>query len=216
VKQTDAWQPLRRVLHAAQPAVRLVAWTTRPGNDGVFASIDCAMAIDASTNWDEKAVEEALTAALQPGLTASRLGVGWAKRTSSAGDYYALDGRVPLYLAVRAKRLLLATDAASMEQMLGHQLKSAENRLQGITYTAVFRHSSREQQNFRALVTHLDRASQPGNAGEQDAQGGSSPAFFSGNIASLSRMFESVNRETVEEKDQGTKVTQTVVYEWKQ
>jgi hypothetical protein len=216
VKQTDAWQLLRIQLHATQPTAELVAWTTHTANDGVFASIDCAVAIDASTNWDEKAVQEALTAALQPGLTASRFGVEWAPRASSAGNYHALDGRVPLYEAVRAKQLLLATDAVSMEQMLAHQLKPFESKPQGITYTAVFRHSSREQQNFGALVSQLDRASHPGGPDGQDAQGGNRPAFFSGNIGSLSRMWDSMNRETVEEKDQGAKVTQTVVYEWKQ
>jgi hypothetical protein len=216
VKQTDAYQSLRNLLHSAQPVARLVAWTTRPAGDGVFASIDCAMAITATSNWDEKAVQEALTEALQPGLTASRLGVGWAQRSSSAGSYFALDGRVPLYFAVREKQLLLATDTASMEQMLARQHKSVADMPQGITYTAVFRHSPREQQDFRTLVARLDHASHPGSPTDQDTQTDSRPAFFSGNIASLSSMFDSVNRETVEEKDQGSKVTQTVVYEWKQ
>jgi len=216
VKRTDAWQPLRIQLHEAQPAAELVAWTTHTASDGVFASIDCAVAIEASTNWDEKAIQDALTAALQPGLTASRLGIGWVQRNSTAGSYFALDGRVPLYLAVRGKQLLLATDTVSMEHMLAHQLKPADSKPQGITYAAVFRHSTREQQNFRALVSQLDRASHPGSPDGQDTQGGNRPAFFSGNIGSLSRMWDSMNRETVEEKDQGAKVMQTVVYEWKQ
>jgi hypothetical protein len=216
VKQTDAYQSLHTLLHSAQPVAQLVAWITHSASDSVFVSIDCAMVITASTNWDEKAVQEAVTDAVQPGLTASRLGVGWAQRSSSSGSYYALDGRIPLYFAVREKQLLLTTDSTSMEQMMARQLKPAESKPQGITYTAVFRHSAREQQNFRSLAAHLDRANHTDNPDGQDAQGGSSPAFFSGNIASLSRMFESVSRETVEEKDQGAKVTQTVVYEWKQ
>ena len=120
-----------------------------------------------------------------------------------------------LYAAVRRKQLFLCTDPALLEQMLARQLEAPQAQQSGITYTAVFRHTPLEQQNFRGLFAPLDWA---GHAGSQDGQAvptqGQGPAFFSGNIASLSRMFSNLNTESLEEKDQGSRVTQTVVYQW--
>jgi hypothetical protein len=52
-------------------------------------------------------------------------------------------------------------------------------------------------------------------SGDPGPTDGQSPAFFSGNIASLSRMFATVDRETVSERDEGAQVTQTVLYYWR-
>jgi hypothetical protein len=83
-----------------------------------------------------------------------------------------------------------------------------------VTYIALFRHTH-ERSNFRLLMAQLDRAGNRGAADQQaETAGGQGPAFFSGDVASLSRVFSRVESERVEEKDLGAKVTQTVTYEW--
>lgn len=216
-KEADPYQSLRAVLEAAQPSALAKVYRTRTSNGDMFVAMDRAIVIQAASAWNENAVQAALTAALRPGLTASQLGVGWAQSAGPAGRYFALDGQVQLYFAARDKLLLVSTDAALLEHLLARQQKTGQPQPRGVTYAAVFRHSPGEQQNFAKLAGKLDRAGRA-NSGEsaEDAgnEPGRSPAFFSGNIASLSRMYSGMTRESIEETDQGAAVTQTVVYQW--
>lgn len=217
VAQTDPYQSLRALLGAAQPSGLLQVFTTSAPADGVFSRIESGVVIRSEENWNDAAVRDALAAAIEPGLTAGRMGLGWSQRSGASGNYFALDGRVPLFTAVREKLLFVSNDADLLESMLPRQQSSAPNAPSGVTYAAVFRHSPREQENFRALFTRFDKTNPPANPDQPTfaAEGaGQSPAFFSGNIASLSSMFSSMSLETVEEKDQGAKVTQTVAYHW--
>jgi hypothetical protein len=215
VKQTDAYEPLRALLAAQPPDASLEVFSTRASREGVFVSLQTAMALTASQNWDEDAVHKALTAALPPGLTVGKLGVNWEKRSSSAGAYLALDGAVPLYLSVNGKQLLLANDSVLLEQLLARREKTATAvEKNNVTYAAFFQHTQ-EQSNFRRLMAQLDVVGQRGGA-DQGAAATSerNPAFFSGDVASFSRVFSNVKSERIEEKDLGAKVTQTVTYQW--
>jgi len=214
VKQMDAYAPLRALLTAQQPDASLEIFSTRAPRDGVFVSLQTAMAITAAQAWDENAVRQALTQALMPGLTTGKLGVNWEKRSSASGDYLALDGAVPLYLAVNGKLLLLANDSALMEKLLAlRQSAGSASGKDNLTYAALFRHTQ-EQGNFRRLMAQLDLAGHRGTVDQAPASGGESPAFFSGNARSLSRAFSRLESESIEEKDQGDTVTQTVTYRW--
>src|SRR5271157_362100 len=214
VKQVDAYAPLRALLTAQQPDASLEVFSTRAPTDGVFVSLQTAMAVTAPQAWDESAVRLALTLALMPGLTTGKLGVNWEKRSSASGEYLALDGAVPLYLAVNATQLLLANDSALMEKLLAlRQSATPASGKDSITYEALFRHTQ-EQGNFRRLMAQLDLAGHRGTADQAAASGGDSPAFFSGNAASFSRAFSRMESERIEEKDQGATVTQTVTYQW--
>ncbi len=217
VTTADSYQPLRDLLRATELTSALEVYGTHASRDGGFVGIDCGMVIDAAQAWNDAAMRDALTGALRPGITAATVGVGWTKRSGSSGDYFALDGPVSLYAGARERLLFIATDAGLLEHMLARQQASTESKASGITYAATFRHEPREQQNFRALFGRLDRAGHGSEnaASSADGNDGRSPAFFSGNIASLSKMFASVDRETIEETDQGSKVMQTVVYQWK-
>ena len=127
----------------------------------------------------------------------------------------ALDGTVPLYLAIQGKQLLLANDSTLLEQILARRQKSASIAgKDGVTYTALFRHTPQQQSNFRRLMSQLDRAGHNGGADQQASTTGEKPSFFSGNVASFSRVFAKVESEQIVEKDQGAKVTQTVTYQW--
>jgi hypothetical protein len=173
------------------------------------------MAISAPRNWDVGAVRDAVASALPSGLSAGKLGVHWEERSSAAGKYLALDGALPFYIEVNGKQLLLANDSALLEQILvRRQVAGQATGRDGITYTALFRHT-REQDNFRLLMAQLDQAGHPSGAGPQRATAdGQSPSFFSGNIAGLGKVFSRVESEKLEERDQRTRVLQTVTYQW--
>ena len=76
---------------------------------------------------------------------------------------------------------------------------------------------SKEGAAFSHITSLIDHANQQGGtAGDTDADpSGRQPAFFSGNIASLSQMFQGVGSERITVRDLVTKVTQTVTYQWK-
>jgi hypothetical protein len=213
----DAFESLRRLLRSQQPVATLEVFTARPPRDGVFVTLQTGIVISAPRGWDEDSVRDAVASALPSGLSAGVLGVHWEKRSSAAGDYLALDGALPLYIEVNGKQLLLANDSALLEQILvRRQVAGQTAGRDGVTYTALFRHT-REQENFRLLMAQLDQAGHPSGAGQQGtAADGQSPSFFSGNMAGLGKVFSKVESERLEEKDQRTRVLQTVTYRWVQ
>jgi hypothetical protein len=213
----DAFDPLRQLLRSQQPVASLEVFTARPPRDGVFVTLQTGIAISAPRGWDENAVRDAVASALPPDMSAGKLGVQWEKHSSAAGDYLALDGTVPLFVEVNGKQLLLANDSELLEQMLARRQAAghADSR-DGITYSAFFRHT-REQENFRLLMAQLDRTARRSGTDQQGAAAdGQSPAFFSGNMAGFGKVFSNVESEKMEEKDQGTRVLQTVTYRWVQ
>jgi hypothetical protein len=214
-QQVDTFQPLNALLKSQQADGILEVFGTRSPRDGVFAPIVTAVVISASQPWPEDPVRQSLAATLLPGLTVGNLGAQWIKHQSPGGEYFALDGADSLYFALHANQLVLANDSDLLEQIVAHQQKPGPSALpDGVTYAAAFRHDS-ERQNFRALMTQLDLAGHRGRSLETPAQsGGEAPAFFSGNLASLSGVLSKVSSETILEKDQGAKVTQTVTYKW--
>jgi hypothetical protein len=221
VKKLDAYGSMRALLVAQAPETSLELYSTSAPREGVFVSIQAALALSSAQDWDKDAVCEALTSALLPGLTTGKAGVTWQKRSSSessagsAEDYLALDGAVPLFLSVKGRQLLLANDAILLEHMLARRQKTAPAKGQSeLTYVALFHHTQ-ERSNYRRLMAQLDLAGHRGGSGEQGAAvGGQTPAFFSGDAASLSRVFSEFESERIEEKDKGAKVTQTVTYLW--
>jgi hypothetical protein len=213
-RQEDAYAPLRTLFAAQQPDASLEVFSTRALKDGVFVSLQAAMVISAAQAWDENAVRQALTQSLLPGLTTGKLGVNWEKRSSAGATYLALDGAVPLYVAVNGKLLLLANDSVLMEKLLARRLAAVPaGEKDSVTYAALFRHSQ-EQGNFRRLMAQLDLAGHRGTVDQAATTAGETPAFFSGDAASFSRAFSKLESERIEEKDQGATVTQTVTYQW--
>jgi hypothetical protein len=216
--QFDPYQSMHTMLASAQPSALLEIFTTRAFNDQMFTAIDRGIVIQSALPWDVPVVQNAITSAIRPGLTASRLGVEWIERPASSGRYFALSGQVQIFFAVRDKNLLLATSESLLQALLSKAPQTAHSSASGVTYAAIFRHTPRENQNFRNIVNRLDNAGsdkQSKQNSDEDAVDGHTPPFFSGNIASLSHTFSDVIRESIEEKDQGEVVTQAVVYDWK-
>ena len=217
VAQADPYQQLQSMLAKSQPTALLELYTTRAPKDQMFAAIDRAMVVESAIPWNETSTQAAIATAIRPGLTASGLGIAWTPKSSSSGAYAALDGEVQLFLAAREGRLFLATSESLLQNLLAKNQFPAHPPASGVTYAAFFRHSEREQQNFRRIVNRLDASSSGGTfAQSSNSADGKAPPFFSGNIDSLSRTFADVSSESIEEKDQGEAVTQSVVYQWKQ
>lgn len=215
VVQGDKYQPLRDLLRQAQLSGILDVYATHSDEDQMFVEVDRAVVLQSASAWDAAVMENAITAALRPGLTASQLGLNWVERPGDAGSILALDGTVPMYLAARGNLLAIANSKALLQQILQRMGKEAGHE-SSTTYAAVFRHSPGEQQTFRKLFSRLDAVSPaaPANTGDSEQGDGQSPKFFSGNLESLSRMFAAVQSESVEERDLGEKVAQVVTYEW--
>ena len=74
-------------------------------------------------------------------------------------------------------------------------------------YATGFNHSLNREALFR-LSEALDHSS------DSQTQGGSEPAFFAGNIASLSRVLSGVNSVSIIESKSGGRVKQIVTYRW--
>jgi hypothetical protein len=97
----------------------------------------------------------------------------------------------------RGNLLVLANSADLLKEILSRvDRKPATD---GATYIAGFRHAA-ERANFEKMMTALD-------------YGKPQPTFFSGNIASLSRVFSRVSTESIVVNDHGGSLTQTVVYQ---
>ncbi|MCL2659334.1 MAG: hypothetical protein FWD64_02275 [Acidobacteriaceae bacterium] len=219
VAQSDPYQPLSALLASAQPTALLEVFSTRAPEDSMFASIERALVLQSASPWNAAAIQSAITAAIRPGLTASELGVEWTERAAAGGSSFALSGQVPIYFAVRNNNLFLATDEPLLGALLSKTLQTTSPA--GVTYAAVFRHSPGEQRTFRRIVNHLDsvgpgQKSSQSSDEESDSSDGNTPPFFSGNVDSLSQTFSGVVSESMEEKDQGESVIQTVHYMWKQ
>ena len=212
---TDSYQPLRSLLVAAQPSAILQAYATRSAKDDMFVGIDRAVVLVSSSPWDESALQSAIAAALRPGLTASQLGIEWVRHSGANGTYSSLTGEVPLYMTLQENQLFLANSEPLLDAVLSRRKLPPSSQSGPITYGGVFQHTPREQQTFRRLVERLDSAGHSPSNPDPGPTDGQSPAFFSGNIASLSRMFATVDRETVSERDEGAQVTQTVLYYWR-
>jgi hypothetical protein len=219
VSHTDPYQPLRTLLAATQPAALLEVYATRAVRETMFVTIDRGLVIQAAQPWNEADVQGAMVAALRPNLTASQLGIKWIHRSNTAGDFSELDGQVQLYLAARGNQIFVANNEALLQRLLSPRQQTPRPSPAGVTYTAVFHHATEEQQAFRKIVNRLDSSgrtntSAPKSDADAEVSDGQNPSFFSGNIVSLSQMFKHVMRETVQERDQGAQVMQTVEYQW--
>jgi hypothetical protein len=195
---------LKSLMQMNQVSAVLRMQSTEPDAAGVFVRIHSAVALSASSEWDEGAVRNALGSFIRTSLTASELGVTW-KQTSG---YYALDGLHPLLSAVRGKYLIISDDPALISSVLANMSRKSD--LKPALFVAEFNHK-REKENFARLVMLVDRpdmnpADVPGKERE--------PQFFSENIAGLSATLGAVSSEKIVVRDAGDKTLQTVTYQW--
>jgi hypothetical protein len=200
---TQAASALKELLDKTPLLASLQVQSTERDQAGVFVRIHSAVVLAAASDWDEDSVQAALTDFVRPGLTASRFGVGWQKKSG----YQELDGLWPLAASVRGKYLLLSDDPGLMESVLSNLSRKSERTPAQLL--AGFSHAH-ERNNFTRFAGLVDRANANGVGSERQ------PQFFSGNMASLSNTLAAVAAERIEVRGEVDKVRQTVTYEWSQ
>jgi len=197
---------LQELLDKTPLLASLHVQSTGRDNADVFVRIRSAVVLQAVSDWDQAAVQSALTDFVRPGLTASQLGMGWQQKSG----YQALDGLLPLVASIRGKYLLVSDDSALTETLLANFTRKSDRKPAELL--AGFNHQ-RESSNFVRFASVIDRPS----VTAADAQNGArQPQFFSANLASLSATLSTVSSEKIEVHPDGGKVRQTVTYEWSQ
>ncbi len=197
---------LQELLNKTPILASLQVQSTERDKAGVFARIHSAVVLVGGSDWSEAGVQSALVDFVRPGLTASQLGVGWQQESG----YQELDGLWPLAAAVRGKYLLVSDAPALMESMLSKLDRKSDREPADLL--AAFNHR-REHYNFTRFATLVDRPNASIAYGQNSER---EPQFFSGNMASLSSTLAAVSAERIEVRGDGSKVRQTVTYEWSQ
>ncbi|MGB8013400.1 MAG: hypothetical protein WCF68_17445 [Terriglobales bacterium] len=197
---------LKELLDKTSLLASLHVQSTAPDQDGVFVRIHSAVVLLAGSEWNQDAVQSALTDFVRPGLTASQFGVGWQQKSG----YHELDGLWPLVASVRGKYLLVSDDPGLAEAILANFGRKSDRKPADLL--AGFNHQQ-ERADFVRFSNVVDRPSAT-VADAENRRG--EPQFFSNNMASLSSTLAAVSGETIEVRSEGNNERQTVIYEWAQ
>ena len=198
---------LRVLLENAGAFAFLEAQGTRRNSDGVLLTTPTLLVIAGSQPWEANAVQQAISAQLTSILSASELGLKW-KQVDEAGGWFELDGLHPLQIALRDKLLYVSTQREMLQAAL--QSHAGAKHQPNVTYIAGFNHA-RERNNFYKLSAWIDST-----PGETYTWGTPTPRFFSRNMAGLSQALARLDSEEVVEREESSKVFQTVTYRWAQ
>jgi hypothetical protein len=197
---------LKQLLDKTPLLASLQVQSTVPDQGGVFVRIHSAVILVGRSDWNQTAIQSALTDFVRPSLTTSQLGVGWQQESG----YQKLDGLWPLVTSVRGKFLLISDDAGLAEAILANFSGKSDRKPADLL--AGFNH-----QQERSTFAHFSKVVDRPNATVTDNENRrSGPQFFSNNMASLSSTLAAVSAETVEVRSEGNKERQTVVYDWTQ
>jgi hypothetical protein len=207
---------LKRLLRAAPLQAVLEFHSLQHAGQPAFIEPHSAILIRSSANWDSQAVRNALRAAIRELWTTSQIGVSWVEEREGNVDYYQLEGLVPLAVAAQGPVLVVANSAEMVRSLLGRApLAPTANSLsaeagRNLVYAAGFRHAA-ERENIVQMMRLIEMPLPRENVGLADEEG-REPAFFSGNLASLSQSLESVESESLVVEDRGPLLVQTATY----
>ena len=149
-------------------------------------TLPCVVGLLARASWDADRVKLAI-------------GGDWTTQQHGARAIYHATGLAQTAFAVEGALLLIADDQAALTALLDRPRTASPSHA---SYAAVFRHG-RERANYLRLMTALDFAqSRPYQM----------PAFFSGNLGSLSSALRGVDRIEISEDAAADRVEQRVVY----
>jgi hypothetical protein len=172
---------------------------------GTFVQMPTVVLLDGLHDWDRDTVKDSLSVAAGKLWTTSQLGAGWVSRTAGRHPVERLDGLGTLIFANSGRLLFLGNDVRLLTTVLDRL--GANPPSGALSYAAGFRHL-RERPNYERVMTALDFNSSAGNE--------KAPAFFSGNIGSLSRVLSNVAEVRVTEEEKGDITRQTVLYRMRQ
>jgi hypothetical protein len=196
---------LKTLLNADNRTAVAQVEETRLAADAVFIGTNRALVVARQSAWDAAAVREAIRSAIENMWTTSRLGAGWTEMNRGNVRYFALDGLVPLAVAVEGNRMIVANSQTLIERMLSRTNAPTPTNI-GI-YAAGFRHE-RERRNFAVWMQQLDNVRAPAKP-----SGAAPPEFLSHNLVSLSDTLSRVRSATIGATRQGEVMKQTVTYE---
>jgi hypothetical protein len=203
-------------LERAQLTAVLQLEQTQTAQNGVFVRPHTVLVFTAAADWNADAVRAAMQRALQPGLTASQIGIDWVK----SGPLYRLGGLAPIVTSTQGKYLFLSDDETLLNAVLAKS--SGSSRIQAAGYLAGFNHAGERPEfvRFANLVHRTPAASgNPSAPNAEQPREGDEPAqrepdYFSGNIGSLSATWKDVSLETMVVRQVAGLVRQTVTYKW--
>jgi len=178
---------------------------------GTFIRIPTVIVLDGSQDWDRDAVRTALAAAAGKLWTTSQLGAGWVAGTAGRHPIEHLDGLGTLVFANSGQLLFLSNDTRLLAAVMDRAATTPP--VGPFTYAAGFQHL-RERPNYARVMTALDFTSPAANRGLVDTGPSDvAPAFFSGNIASLSRVLSNLAAIRITQEERGNSTLQTVLYQ---
>ena len=177
--------------------------------DGAFVRTPSVIVLGSAMDWNRDSVRSAMGDAAARLWTTSHLGAGWTTSTVGRHSFDRLDGLGTLLVASDGPLLFLGNDAALMGAVLDRTAIGAATT--PITYAAGFRHT-RERTNYERVMTALDFTSTAPAFAFVRPEGMAPPNFFSGNIASLSRVLSKIGEIRVTQEERGAATIQRVVY----
>lgn len=182
--------PVAKLAAGVEAAAQVRA--TRLSAGGVLVGIDSALVLLSNTNWDEGAVKSAVQASAERAWSAGKL--TWNGRE--------LSGLRPLHVAVQGNVLVIANSSSLLDKVLAGTGRAAQG-----SYVSAYRHGL-ERENYNRVMGHIDYPQIPATEnGNRRA-----PMLFSETLGDLGKILQRVDTSTVEVRDDGAVVKQTVVY----
>ena len=206
---------IRTVLDSAHTDAMLVYSSTANSTreDTLFRPIHNVVILSASAPWTPDSVQSALTEALSPHLTIGSAGLTWRSHQQGSATVFELSGLQSFAFAIQGNRFILATDSESLLQFLEASNTATPKPI--IASTIAGFHHTAEGPNFGRLTSLFDHSLSTPRGND------TAPAFFSGNVTSLSTTFQSLDSETFTEAPapstdrQSNTIHQTVLYQWR-
>lgn len=199
------WQPLQSLANKSHFLAMLQVESSSTQSNGVFTTFPTAIVLYTSQSPDAAAWQSSLTSALAPYLTHGQMGLAWQQHDGVSST----NGLLPLFLCAQ-NHLLILSNNLPLLTAISAQAMHFQAVPSNLASVAGFNHT-REAAPFAHLTYVLDQSTQT----YQDYGNGQAPPFFSGNIASLSKVFSDVQSETIQTRILPSSVTQSVVYSWK-
>jgi hypothetical protein len=176
---------------------------------GVWVPMHSAVVLHATSNWNAQALAAALQQSLRGSLTAAALGIEFRPESANGATIYTLNGPKPLFFATSGAVCLLADDRALLQSMLLESTRARASDRRPATIIAGFDHTT-QRAPFARLTSLIDGTNHAPAATDAHVE----PAYFSGNLRSLSEAFAALGSERFEERRDGATVRQTVAYQW--
>lgn len=206
-----AFEPAGRMLETQHIQAMLEIQSSRTVGEGVFVDVPSAIVLLGANAWNADAVRRALSQAAGNLWTTSGLGVGWTAKRAGSLEYYELAGLGRVAVATDGRMLMVTNQPGWIVEVLGRPARPTG--VEGAVYAAGFR-LARELPNFQKMMRLIDQPLIQTEAfsPEGGRPAAREPAFFSENLASLGRVLHRVDSASITVHDDGSAVSQLLVY----